>query len=919
MIETSTTSAADGSWSMSLTSGYTYTLIASKSGYYSRTSSVYVPPTGGGSCNFVLESTSGVIDTGVDTGGASSGCLATGTKIATPDGEVSVEDIKEGDIVLSYDEQTGIVEPNIVYYTTVHSDYAGYLQINDRLRITANHPVYTTEGIVDAGDLSVGNVMKTIAGTEVVTSIVKMPELATLYNFEVADNHNYFAEGVLVHNVCTLKFGCPFIYGWNGDEYVEENNILPQSTKPDRSQLDVSDCYLLQNEVQPVNGSYSFLLYEPALEKTHLDEVQLAIIDYDANLSMAITPQGAVKTIDGPQAPVSCMDDWGCEVVELVDENDDGYQIKVEHNETLTLQFGQVGEVDEVKLVIAHKAIMELLPYAVPIDPRYYKCSIHVQTMDELGEWHDFASVPARLNGVIDVVDVTAMKSIINQGGPIRLLITGTHIIDFIGLDVSGGQELEIEYFHPSYASYYNNSDSIDFTSQLMHQDQSYATLSPKQCIELLFPYKEQIKEHRALAFISSGHYYTLSEIDIEQPVQVKAAVLGGTGGVVSLTLNEVTYGDSARELTGIRSSISTWPDNETVITFVQNTREQYALSARFEGCNEKTVIICEVTSFRGSMTCYFRYDPTMGSNATITQPLDDVLWNVTGATFDKLANRFIVLKDTMLQFDLNEYYGYDTSTWNNFTWNFGDGLWTGDLRPTHEYEAFGVYILNLSVMNSDTGMFFYSDTRIEVVSSAPIPVPEIYQEVVLTLTVAGRKGNTVGVRVYEDGALVDSIDVIRTSGQPDSASILLKKHLGSVYRIELVYDAVYKGLNPTWLEFRSGGTKLAFFEEFNTCHGYDQIVTVPSSYLTEVTEKNPVYHFDATESYDIDGEIVSYLWDFGDGATSNVSMAEHRYTHNGVYIVSLTVTDDDGLVTTVEREIDVIAFRPPSRRCGLR
>jgi PKD repeat protein len=54
---------------------------------------------------------------------------------------------------------------------------------------------------------------------------------------------------------------------------------------------------------------------------------------------------------------------------------------------------------------------------------------------------------------------------------------------------------------------------------------------------------------------------------------------------------------------------------------------------------------------------------------------------------------------------------------------------------------------------------------------------------------------------------------------------------------------------------------------------------------------------FNGTDSYDPDGNIVSYDWDFGDGTESNVETTTHVYTATGAYIVTLTVTDEVGLM----------------------
>ena len=62
---------------------------------------------------------------------------------------------------------------------------------------------------------------------------------------------------------------------------------------------------------------------------------------------------------------------------------------------------------------------------------------------------------------------------------------------------------------------------------------------------------------------------------------------------------------------------------------------------------------------------------------------------------------------------------------------------------------------------------------------------------------------------------------------------------------------------------------------------------------------------FDASNSSDPDGSIVSYSWDFGDGSTGAGLEAEHTF-HEGTYVVTLTVRDDDGATDTVNATIEV-------------
>jgi len=66
---------------------------------------------------------------------------------------------------------------------------------------------------------------------------------------------------------------------------------------------------------------------------------------------------------------------------------------------------------------------------------------------------------------------------------------------------------------------------------------------------------------------------------------------------------------------------------------------------------------------------------------------------------------------------------------------------------------------------------------------------------------------------------------------------------------------------------------------------------------------------FDASAST---GDIVSYLWDFGDGGTGSGVRAEHTYTEAGTYTARLTVRDRLGREHSASRRIFVYAPAEP-------
>jgi len=78
-----------------------------------------------------------------------------------------------------------------------------------------------------------------------------------------------------------------------------------------------------------------------------------------------------------------------------------------------------------------------------------------------------------------------------------------------------------------------------------------------------------------------------------------------------------------------------------------------------------------------------------------------------------------------------------------------------------------------------------------------------------------------------------------------------------------------------------------------------------------ETLVRIPYVTFNASTSIDLDGTIAQYSWDFGDGtgitklaSEANPAIVTHSYLAYGNYTVSLTVTDNDGLNSTVKADV---------------
>jgi PKD repeat protein len=68
---------------------------------------------------------------------------------------------------------------------------------------------------------------------------------------------------------------------------------------------------------------------------------------------------------------------------------------------------------------------------------------------------------------------------------------------------------------------------------------------------------------------------------------------------------------------------------------------------------------------------------------------------------------------------------------------------------------------------------------------------------------------------------------------------------------------------------------------------------------------------FDASASRDLDGTIVNYAWDFGDGTSGSGLTTTHTFVASGTFVPTLTVTDNVGQTGTAQVSINVPSIKP--------
>jgi PKD repeat protein len=79
-----------------------------------------------------------------------------------------------------------------------------------------------------------------------------------------------------------------------------------------------------------------------------------------------------------------------------------------------------------------------------------------------------------------------------------------------------------------------------------------------------------------------------------------------------------------------------------------------------------------------------------------------------------------------------------------------------------------------------------------------------------------------------------------------------------------------------------------------------------PVASFTAVASNGKNLSVNGAASTDVEGPIANYSWNFGDGASATGVTAQHRYTKGGTYQVTLTVTDNQGGVSTITKQAQI-------------
>ena len=230
--------------------------------------------------------------------------------------------------------------------------------------------------------------------------------------------------------------------------------------------------------------------------------------------------------------------------------------------------------------------------------------------------------------------------------------------------------------------------------------------------------------------------------------------------------------------------------------------------------------------------------------------------------------------EDVPLAFDGSASSDFDGDPLT-YAWDFGDGNNGTGVTPSHTYLAGGVYNVTLTVNDGTVDSLPVATTAtVADVNDQPVADP------------GGPYAGTTGVAVEFDGSGSSDFD-----GDP------------LTYAWDFGDGNSGTGVTPSHPYAAAGDYIVALVVNDGT---EDSLPVTTTATITDVTNNPPSADpggpymgtvgvpltFDGSGSFDLDGDPLTYAWDFGDTNTGTGVGPTHTYTTSGVFTVTLVVND---------------------------
>ncbi len=228
-------------------------------------------------------------------------CFLPGTQITTPNGKISIEDLHQGDQLVSFDEVTKQKSVSVIGEIGKYTQES-YFIINSVIRVTGHHQFYISVqdnlSLKAVEALAVGDKMVNESGAAVtIEKIEKVQEpVLVIHLLNVTPHKNFYAEGMLVHNSKAGNFG----------NFTTESQTTPGTHLPESVNFGDGHSVTLNglpDNVEAYGGldaqGHETIIFENASNQQigigHVDGSHITI-DYSDGTNQQLTIEGGADT-----------------------------------------------------------------------------------------------------------------------------------------------------------------------------------------------------------------------------------------------------------------------------------------------------------------------------------------------------------------------------------------------------------------------------------------------------------------------------------------------------------------------------------------------------------------------------------------------------------------------------------------------
>jgi PKD repeat protein len=234
------------------------------------------------------------------------------------------------------------------------------------------------------------------------------------------------------------------------------------------------------------------------------------------------------------------------------------------------------------------------------------------------------------------------------------------------------------------------------------------------------------------------------------------------------------------------------------------------------------------------------------------------------------------------------------------YAWNFGDGSDTSTLttaQASHSFAAPGTYTVTLTVTDTH-GKSGTATVSITVGNTAPTVAATITPQPAYALQQVTLDGSA-----STDAETPGELTYSWTFGDGTAATAYGANPVAThTYTAAGSYTATLRVKDPV------GSISLKTFAV--------SVLANAAPVAAAAATPNPTHPgapvaFDGSGSTDADGDVLTYRWEFADGASAATEDATHTFAALGTYAVVLTVTDTHGVSDTATLDVAVTNAAP--------